>query len=79
MSREEEQYEELKAKINRLNDSMGELVQEVDKKDELIEYLKLENESLKEDLKNLEEMNKTIKENDRIFSEEMIDLEEKLK
>lgn len=33
---------------------MAELVEEVDRKDELIEYVKLQNNNLKEDLKNME-------------------------
>lgn len=33
---------------------MAELVEEVDRKDELIEYVKLQNNNLKEDLNNME-------------------------
>lgn len=47
LEQEEQNFEQLKVKVSRLNGEMGELVEEVDKKDELIEYIKLENSNLK--------------------------------
>lgn len=68
---EDLQYEELKMQINKLNDDFGDLMHEVSRKDEIIDLIKNDNDSLREDLMNLEEMNQQLNENEKLLGEEM--------
>jgi chromosome segregation ATPase len=58
---------------------MDELLQEIDRKDELVDYLKIENANLKEDLKNMEDLIKQTKDNISLLGEELEAASDKLK
>jgi hypothetical protein len=64
----------MKKQINKMNEDLGDLMREVNRKDEFIELIKVDNDTLKKELIGLEKMNQRLNENERLLGQEMAGL-----